>query len=336
MEEDTPAWLTDSRSAWNISVRSWLTDIGCEQSLGEVKSMTTIKERPWSSVYRVTFEKGQSYFKACGAGGKHEPMLLLFLESLGFPYLPIVQAVEAEQGWILMADSGTPFREISRGVDQLQVLAGMLPRYAEMQMATMQSVEPLLALGLPNRQVNYLPRLLETLLCCKEFDLYCDAESVKSLRTLAIERLPALEVICGELSKSEYSASLDHGDLHLGNFLVKNNEHYLIDWGDASITHPFCSVMTTLETALDKFPKGDVAKASVYLRDAYLEPWTRVESRERLLHDFERVLWIAHLVRALDFAYMFKAADKITLSRWWPLILNRLERWATVSVSEIV
>ena len=336
MEEDIPAWLTNSRLAWDTSVRSWLTDVGYEQSLGGIESITTIKERPWSLVYQVTFEKGQSYFKACGAGGKHEPMLLLFLESLGFPYLPTVQAVEAEQGWILMADSGTPFREISGGVDRLRVLAGMLPRYAEMQITATQSVKPLLALGLPNRQVNYLPKLLEALLCCKEFDLYCDAESVKSIRTLSIEKLPTLEIVCKELSKSKYSASLDHGDLHLGNFLVKDDEHCLIDWGDASITHPFCSVMTTLETALDKLPKGDVAKASLYLRDAYLEPWTRIELRDRLLHDFERVLWIAHLVRALDFAHMFKSANEITLSRWWPLVLDRLERWTTVSTSEIV
>jgi hypothetical protein len=49
----------------------------------------------------------------------------------------------------------------------------------------------------------------------------------------------------------------------------------LLDWGDASISHPFASLVVTFRflEEITKLPLGDPWFAR--LRDAYLEPWGR-------------------------------------------------------------
>src|SRR6476660_3841408 len=155
-----PPWLTGARTAWYEEVQAWLA----EGNRGAVLEVTTIKERPWSVVLRVRFEKGTAYFKACGPGGSHEPALLRYLED-GWRYLlPELLAVDLDRGWILMADAGRPLWEISDAAGQLDILSRVRPAYAGLQVATVEAVAPLLGLGLPDRRLHRLPGLVEELL----------------------------------------------------------------------------------------------------------------------------------------------------------------------------
>src|SRR3954447_24897283 len=135
----TPPWLTPSRPAWYQEVREWLTGIRSED-LGALAQITTVKERPWSVVLRVTFEKATAYFKACGAGGSHEPGLLLHLQGEGSRSIPDLLAVDATRGWMLMADAGCPLREAFDVPGQIAALSRVLPAYAELQSRTMQAI----------------------------------------------------------------------------------------------------------------------------------------------------------------------------------------------------
>jgi hypothetical protein len=60
-----------------------------------------------------------------------------------------------------------------------------------------------------------------------------------------------------------------------GSLYVRGKQLRLLDWGDASISHPFASlvVMFRFLEEITKLPPDDPWFAR--LRDAYLEPWGR-------------------------------------------------------------
>jgi Ser/Thr protein kinase RdoA (MazF antagonist) len=236
-------------------------------------------------------------------------------------------AVDTDRGWILMADAGTPLREAFNPSGQLAVLRRVLATYAELQAGTMPSVEPLLHLGLPDRRLERLPALLEELLSNEVLGVGRSAKALAEFRAAARSLLPELERCCTDLARSPYSAALDHGDLHPGNVLVQAGESRLCDWGDSCVTHPFVSLGVTLQVVLSQLPEPDREGAARQLRDAYLEPWRAYGSLESLRDDFQQALWVADVVRALDFARMLDGGNEEARARWQPMIATPLEQW---------
>ncbi|MDQ6858625.1 MAG: aminoglycoside phosphotransferase family protein, partial [Chloroflexota bacterium] len=69
--------------------------------------------------------------------------------------------------------------------------------------------------------------------------------------------------------------TLDHDDLHDHNVLVdEGGRATIVDWGDASLTHPFLTLAVTLRFAAEAAGHPTDAPEIQRLRDAYLEPWT--------------------------------------------------------------
>jgi aminoglycoside phosphotransferase (APT) family kinase protein len=229
----------------------------------------------------------------------------------------------------LLGDAGAPLREVRRGVEEVNAFGALLPRFAQMQITSLSSVPHLLQMGLPDRRLQRLPDLLQSLLSVEASVVGRDVEAWDSLREEARQSLPRLRQICDEMSASEVAAALDHGDLHQGNVLVQGDEICLGDWGDACITHPFCSMLLTLETALSNIAPEKKETWATVLCNAYLKPWQALRPREALQRDFERAMWVAHVVRALNFAHMFQGADEVMLARWRPMIAERLEMWVS-------
>ena len=61
--------------------------------------------------------------------------------------------------------------------------------------------------------------------------------------------------------------------MHAGNILIGNGAYWFFDWGDANITHPFCSLLVICSMLVDDFASSDGQRRIARLRDAYLEPW---------------------------------------------------------------
>jgi aminoglycoside phosphotransferase (APT) family kinase protein len=66
---------------------------------------------------------------------------------------------------------------------------------------------------------------------------------------------------------------VQHDDLHMANLYAQGGRLRLLDWGDASISHPFASLVVTFRflEERNRLQPGDPWFAR--LRDAYLEPW---------------------------------------------------------------
>jgi Phosphotransferase enzyme family len=134
--------------------------------------------------------------------------------------------------------------------------------------APVQAFEPRLTAELFVRWPDRLPAGYEELLA---LDLPLEREEARQLRDFA----PRFTELCGELAAYGVPETIQHDDLHHANLYAHGGRVRVLDWGDASISHPFASLVVTFRFLEErtKLAPGDPWFAR--LRDAYLEPWGR-------------------------------------------------------------
>lgn len=247
-----PAWLAEAR-AW---IESEVT------ITGEIEQPHV---RSWATALRVPTSDGVVWFKASRDAFAFEAALLERIVPLAPGLLPEVVAARPADGWLLLADAGDRARE--HPVDWRPLLR----RYAELQIATAPLADELVACGVVDMRMPDMRALLPSL-------------SPPSMDELEA-RLPEVDAALGRLGRSPLAAMLDHGDLHDGNVFSRAGVARLIDWGDASVAHPFMTLTVEEDPAA---------------RDDYLEPFEGLAPRERLRADVEDVLFVRYLVRALN------------------------------------
>lgn len=317
-----PDWLGPDSAHWQTEVHAWLSKVGEQQDWGDILTLTTLKVRPWSAVLRVSYAKYCAYFKACAANGRHEPTLLQVLSKTWPHALPSVLASDTQKGWLLLADAGSPLN-----ADNDAGLLATLSHYAQMQIASLQQCDSLLAIGLPDRRLTRLPALLKTLCESPQLVAAEPGQNLAVLRRAITAQLPALAQDCQQLAASPIASALEHGDLHPGNIFANDGEYRLGDWGDACLTHPFASLTVLLERVLPVYPPSKQVVLAERLLAHYLAPWQAMVPRVTLQSTQQKMLSIAHVLRAIDYAHMFQGGDQASNARWLPLIAKRLDRW---------
>jgi aminoglycoside phosphotransferase (APT) family kinase protein len=66
---------------------------------------------------------------------------------------------------------------------------------------------------------------------------------------------------------------VQHDDLHMNNVYLQDSQLRVLDWGDASIAHPFFSLFETFRFLIGRNGLDPDDPWFGRLRDAYLEPW---------------------------------------------------------------
>lgn len=320
----TTPWLDPARApAWQAEARAW----AAAAAGAELLAFEVVKARPWSFVARVDLQAGRAWFKACGPAARHEATLLRFLEART-DCSPRLLAQEPRRRWMLVADHGGSLRELAAADDRFAAWRSLLPRYAHLQIACLGDVDALLAAGLPDRRLACLPALLADLLAqLPGLALAHDAGATQALQARAAPLLDELERHALRLACTPWAASLDHGDLHANNVMLQGGDARLVDWGDACVTHPFCTLAVTLPAVLASWPAAERARIAHALREAYLAPWQAWSTPQALQRDFHTALWVGRAVRILDFARMFESADEASRERWLPLLPRAVADW---------
>jgi len=247
-----------------------------------------VKDRPWATVFRVPLVRGAAYFKACRPVQAFEPRLTAALTERWPDRVPEVLGHDAERGWLLTADAGAPLLELG---NPPQRWLEILPRYAELQRGEAMHVHAHLAAGVPDLRLETLPARFGALL---EADLPLDAATVAAGRRL----LPQLEALVRKLAAGAIADSVEHADLHSRSVFAIGDRLRVLDWGDASIGHPFFSLVVTFDS-LRETGLGAEDPWFVRLRDAYLEPWGRglvpvFGTAQRLARVSRALGWLRH------------------------------------------
>ncbi len=256
--------------------------------------------RPWSTVLRVPTSEGAMYFKAASPVEPYEPVLLQSLARWRPHVVPEPLSVDKGRGWLLMRDADQMLRNTIRPTRDIRPWLPVLPIYAELQIEMAQRVPELLTLGVPDRQLSVLPGLYDSLLTdvdALRIDQPLGLRSEQYRRLLDLS--PRVVELCEELATHNIAETLNHGDLTDANVFVRDGRFIFLDWGDSCVSHPFYSLRTVLVSAEISLGLEENSPELEPLRDAYLEPWTRYESREVLLTALDLASRLASINGAL-------------------------------------
>jgi Phosphotransferase enzyme family len=256
----------------------------------------------WSTVLHIPTDQGKLFFKATAHETIYEAALTQLLARLYPDCMPEFVAVDAGRGWMLMWDGGEQLRASIRPTKDIAPWKPVIARYAEVQIGLADHVTELLSLRLPDHRLSVLPTLFRELLADEESLMIDREKGLTSAEWQEVkDKTSRFEQICAELAAYGIPESLNHGDFHDGNVLVKDGRITFFDWGDASVTHPFTSLRTffvSIEMALDLEDYAFTSEMAELL-GIYLGPFQKFASKEELLKAYQVSKPVASIVKAL-------------------------------------
>ena len=311
-----PPWRD---SVWLAEAAAWIDER--LPAAGLRRSGTpALRGRMWSVVVRVPVgEHGTAWFKANPPGSAFEPGLIASLREWAPDLVPQVLAVDTERAWTLTMDAGPRMSESLDHDPDPAHLISLLRRYARLQRDLSARTDELLALGLPDLRPATLPDRLQSLLADNAVPHALGEAGYAALTEFAAR----ISVLCEELEGFGIPPSLDHCDLHPNNVFGSGERALPFDWGDASLAHPFGTLLVLLRSVRQYFDGDGLAE----LRSAYLECWLGGGSR---LADLERAmdlaLRLAPISRAMAWGRVFPCfaaveEPKVNAARWLAQLL---------------
>jgi hypothetical protein len=286
--------------------------------VGRLELMQT---EPWASVFHAPLDAGIVWFKACAAHQAFEVLLTASLSARWPTSVTKVLAFDRERRWLLMADAGEPLRVFGNPPERW---VEVLPAYARLQIGETERAVDHLGAGVPDLRLSRLPERFDELLAAELPLKPHESAALAAFR----QRFSSL---CGELGSHGIGATVQHDDLHMNNVYVDHGALRVLDWGDASISHPFFSVFETFRFLIEMNRLRPDDPWFERLRDAYLEPWGRGH-----VEAFDLALRIAGLARAiawLDQREALPAADRPDFDTGFAMILRLAMRAASVTRS---
>ena len=264
--------------------------------------------RPWSSAIRFGSDAGPLWFKVNGPGTLHEGALVAALGQLQPELVSEVLAIDRERGWWLTRDAGPILRTVAAPGELWTRWEAILPRYGRAQLRLASQVDALLATGVQEVSPATLPGQFQALLdhLSERSPAEGGLTSGESQSLAAL--LPLYQGWCDELAQSGIPNSIQHDDLHSANVCWGGSagRARIIDWGDASVGYPLGTMLSTLNS-IAHHAKIEVEDSRVQrMRDAYLEPFTHLASRERLVALVRVARRLGCVTRALSYVRAFE------------------------------
>jgi hypothetical protein len=294
--------LVWERPDWLKQARDWILTETARQGIKITGAIKQSHISPWSTVMRVPTNKGTLFFKASVQDVAPEAALTQALTAWYPNCMPELVAVDTVQGWMLMRDAGEVLRDSIRPTQNLAPWKPVISLYAEVQLGLVEHVPELLAIGVPDWRLSTLPtRYIQLLENTGSLELaYSGGMTASEFRRLQ-DLSPRLAHICADLASFGIPETLNHGDFHDGNVLLRNGRVTLFDWGDGNLTHPFISLRTFFVSIENSLKLEDYAftPEMAALLDLYLEPWQRFASKQDLLAAFALSRCVASIVKAL-------------------------------------
>ncbi|MFS0861099.1 phosphotransferase [Fredinandcohnia sp. 179-A 10B2 NHS] len=255
-------------------IEHWVTSEFAKLNKPVSSIYETIKSSGNEIVLRISAENEVYYFKSVGIAWAFECPLSNYLSVRHPGKTTTIVAVHPTEPWMLMKEVKG---NLLRKTKDKKVWQRALQEYAELQVQEVKHAQKLIELGIPDRRIHILKEQIDHHL----EDMFQTGLNEEETKTI-MEIKPELLEMC-EIMDSLIPPSLDHGDLHSANIYEQDGRSVFIDWGDASVTHPFFSTRifwNSLDELIDN--ESEWLDMTNEFRPYYLEPWTTFGTMKQL------------------------------------------------------
>ena len=274
-------WLRWHDPEWRVEIEAWGVDHLTQLGRPVVGPVEQPHIRAWSTAFTLPTAAGTVWLKAPIASLAHEVATLELLAPRN-GVMPRFITGDRPRGWMLIDDAGQRLRELEP--PQLERWEEAVSLYARLQLDAADIVDELVDGGVPDRRGALLAGQLNELLDDETVlkpptDAALTDDEIARLR----DAVAQIAADTSELGQLGVPSSIHHDDLHDGNVFLDGGACRIIDWGDACIAHPLLTIDLTLRVVEDVFGVAPDAREVERVRDAYLEPFTALTSRDDLL-----------------------------------------------------
>ncbi len=248
----------------------------------------SIKSVPWSSVYVFQTQQGKIYLKQTRTPFHLESFIIHQLHQLKCHHIPTLIFINEDYHAFLMHDDGFPLRAQLKKSYHPQYAIEALTTYQCIQANSAAHTEKFLKLGMPDLRIPRIPLLFQTLLENKDL-LIADGLTLDEIDSLT-HLLGYIEEICLQIHQFPIPSTLEHGDFHDNNILIKDRKLTIIDWGDSIISHPFFSLSSFIWSAKRHHSlPGDIRR---FIENDYLKLWYKDlhQSEVKKIYDLIKII----------------------------------------------
>jgi hypothetical protein len=302
--------------AWRGAALAWASERLAERGLALDGEPEQPHVRAWSTAFRLPVRGGAVWLKSVGPGSAQEPALVGALGEWAPEHVLVPLAVHRDRRLMLLPDGGATLREAG-GATSVAAWEAMLRDYAQLQIELVSHADEMVGLGVPDLRPDRLPELAAELLADDVFLMLDRPDGLPSeQRDALVDGLGRYRELCERLAGSGIPASLQHDDLHDANVFVGDGRYRFFDWGDASVAHPFLSLLVPLRVVARALnvPPGDAVL--LRLRDAYLEAWSGYGSPAELREQADLALRVAPLPRAMTWRRILRGVHPGERTEW--------------------
>ena len=305
----------DTPTGWHKRARDWTEANLPPSQTGQPWRMTQIRSWSISSVWRLMSGDKRLYFKASPRYFGSEVAVTKEVAARFPDASPRLVAAQSESGWMIMEDLGD--LTLAKA-DRLELWRDTMKTIAMVQRGYTDFNETLEQVGIERRTTQ---EIFETLASWAQASSRPALQLYESENDAALRRLePSLErieyMVC-QLEELGLPQTLEHGDLDSTNVFIRDGVPVLMDWSDASISHPFFTPLTQAQ-----------ARRHPEIVDTYLHEWTDYAPLETLRIGFTMAKPLAALESAFHYhrnivPYLpYPYPDYRTLERYIPALLE--------------
>jgi hypothetical protein len=306
------------------SVAKWGTDILVSNGYSIKHPPEIILSTPWSTMICFSTAKDDFYLKQTPPAISAEPQIIELLSEQFHASVPVVIDSNDNLHCFLMSDAGKVLRSTLKEKFSPDLLCQAIKEYAAIQRSAEDHVEKFIKLGVPDWRLAKLPILYNQIIKQTDF-LKADGMTDKELHILQ-DLSPQFLAQCELLSSYGVPEAIGIPDFNDNNILLnqKTKRMTFIDWGEATITHPFFSLYNSLEQSIIHHGVKEADQTYNKLQDACLNNWLGLATQSHLLEAFNLSKQLRAIYDALSYYRLMTSVDLQALNSYYVNKPNRL------------